>query len=467
MAQAKKKVKKKVKRGAPTARRGGGNRREQVRQKMRESEETRTRRGSNTVILPDGIERFEASKRMELAIVPYKVSVENHPDQVNMGDKWYRKPFKIHRNVGIENKTIVCPKSFGLACPICEEVSRIYKKAKDAGEKEAKRLRAEASALGAKDRDLFNVYFPDKEEEGVMVWDVSYHNFSKKLNAELTDEKADEDWYCFWLEKDGYTLKVRMAEETLGENTFLKADRIDFEERKGSIPKAILEQAVDLDTCLRVMSYDEIENLYLGAGDAGVPDEHSTVEPFGDQDQPECFGKEFDDYEDCAECASAKACEGGGEEEVGEEQPECFGKEYDDYEDCSSCEHAKACEGGGEAEAKEEKPECFGKEFDAYEDCADCSFAKACKGGGEEGAGEEEAGEEQPECFGKEFDAYEDCASCGHAKACEGGGEDASEAEVEEKEEQPECFSKEFGVYEDCTDCSFAKACEGGDEDLG
>jgi len=474
MAQLKKKMKKK--KTAPTARRSSkaGSRRDQVRQKMKESEETRTRRGSNTVNLPDGVERFEATKRMEIGIVPYKVSVGNHPDQVNKGDKWYRKPFKIHRNVGIENKTVVCPKSFGLACPICEEVSRLYKQAKDASEKEAKSLREEASALGAKDRDLFNIYFPGKEEDGVMVWDVSYHNFSKKLASELADEKADEDWYCFWLEKDGYTLNVRMDEEALGENTFLKASRVDFEARKGSIPKAILDQAVDLDACLRVMTYDELESLFLGAGEADVPEEHTTTKAFGkqDEDQPECFGKEYNEFEDCTngDCSFAKDCEGGGEPADApseEEAPECFGKEYDAYEDCASCSFADACESGepdddsgDDAPGEEEQPECFGKEFDAYEDCTSCNFAKDCEGGGGEEDPSDGTEEEQPECFGKEFDAYEDCAKCSFAKDCEGGGEPDDSGE----EEQPECFGKEYDAYEDCASCSFAKDCEGGGE---
>ena len=52
------------------------------------------------------------------------------------------------------------------------------------------------------------------------------------------------------------------------------------------------------------------------------------------EEQPECFGK-FDEYEECAECFSAKECE---------ELPECYHKgEYDEYEDCPKCKHAKGC----------------------------------------------------------------------------------------------------------------------------
>ncbi|KKN41996.1 hypothetical protein LCGC14_0717560 [marine sediment metagenome] len=55
-----------------------------------------------------------------------------------------------------------------------------------------------------------------------------------------------------------------------------------------------------------------------------------------EDERPECFGKEFSVYEDCAgDCPSAKACE--------DERPECFGKQYDEFEDCTKCEYKEGC----------------------------------------------------------------------------------------------------------------------------
>ncbi len=36
------------------------------------------------------------------------------------GSLWYKRPYWLHRGVGPENVSIVCPSSIGKKCPICE-----------------------------------------------------------------------------------------------------------------------------------------------------------------------------------------------------------------------------------------------------------------------------------------------------------------------------------------------------------
>ena len=78
--------------------------------------------------LPSGVSVFnpEPGSRVKMDIIPYEVTDTNHPDKFEdeqiavAGDLWYKRPFKIHRNVGSGNDSVVCPTSFGKKCPLCE-----------------------------------------------------------------------------------------------------------------------------------------------------------------------------------------------------------------------------------------------------------------------------------------------------------------------------------------------------------
>src|SRR5690554_4551425 len=74
--------------------------------------------------LPKGVPIFnvEGGSRIKLDIMPYVVAMDNHPDKYEdegiamPGGLWYKLPFKIHRNIGVENDSVVCPRSFGKPC---------------------------------------------------------------------------------------------------------------------------------------------------------------------------------------------------------------------------------------------------------------------------------------------------------------------------------------------------------------
>jgi len=78
--------------------------------------------------LPREINVFnpEPGSRVKLDFLPYEVTDARHPDRDNElgvaipGELWYKRPFKVHRNIGAGNETVVCPSSVGKKCPICE-----------------------------------------------------------------------------------------------------------------------------------------------------------------------------------------------------------------------------------------------------------------------------------------------------------------------------------------------------------
>lgn len=211
--------------------------------------------GSSTVRLPEGRKFVELKKgTTTLSIVPYEVRVNNHP-MARKGELWYERTFFIHRNIGADNKMYICPlKTFKKPCPICETRAELMKDW-DANEEQIK-------ALKPSERQLFNVDMGGKE--GVQVLEMSHFCFGEKLEKEILEGK--EEWAGFADLEGGYDVRVRFSETSLGKTTFLEADRIDFEERD-DYTEDILDEVVDLDACLKVLEYDQLEKIFLELAD--------------------------------------------------------------------------------------------------------------------------------------------------------------------------------------------------------
>ncbi|HQE50455.1 MAG TPA: hypothetical protein PKV93_14025, partial [Fervidobacterium sp.] len=85
--------------------------------------------------LPKGVNIFkeEPRTRVELDIIPYVITCDNHPDIDEeygipvKGDLWYKRPYWLHRGVGPDNRSVVCPTSVGKPCPICEYRAQLLK----------------------------------------------------------------------------------------------------------------------------------------------------------------------------------------------------------------------------------------------------------------------------------------------------------------------------------------------------
>lgn len=238
----------------------------------RKAEKALTRNtGGSYVATPTGVDNYKPKKGTHsLQIVPYEVSVDNHP-QADKGELWYQRDILVHYNVGIEEKAVICPKTIGKSCPICKHLASL-KKDPDADEEIIK-------ALKPRERELFNVIDPEEDPDKVMLFEVSYYNFGEKLDEELRDGKPE--WNDFAEPEDGYELSVRWKEERLGKTNYLKASRIDFEERD-DYTEEILDSAIDLDKALVILPYNEIEKLLFG-------------EPV---DEEEYINNDDDDYEE-------------------------------------------------------------------------------------------------------------------------------------------------------------------------
>jgi len=290
--------------------------------------------------LPKGVNVFkeEPGSRVKLDILPYVVTDPNHPDRDDElgiavpGALWYKRPFKLHRNIGYNNMPLVCPTSIGKRCPICEYKQRLLKEGKDWRDDSVKALKTYL-------RNLYIVVPLDNKnyEERPYVWDISDHLFQNKLSTELEE---NPEYANFPDLEDGYTLRIRFTEEQFGKNKFADTSRIDFEKREKKYDKSILDKVPNLDEVLVVLSYEQIEAKFFDSEDDTVTDVDNAVDEVieelvvDEEDKSprksktivtkptiaksavadgECphghvFGKDEGAYPECAECTEWNAC---------------------------------------------------------------------------------------------------------------------------------------------------------------
>lgn len=225
--------------------------------------------------IPKGVSVYQPvpGAREKFDIIPYVVKVDNHPDRdeendiATKGEIWYKRPFKVHKNVGSGNDAVVCLSSFGEKCPICEYHK---KRIKEGASKE------ELAELKPKTRILY-VVMPKgnkKVEEKLHVLDMSSYLFQDLLTEELEE---NEDYEMFPDLEEGYTLQVRWDDESFKGKSFAKASRIDFKERDEQYDADLCEEAPDLDAMLAHMPYSKMEELFFG--DVTEDDEDEDEEP--------------------------------------------------------------------------------------------------------------------------------------------------------------------------------------------
>ncbi len=323
--------------------------------------------------LPKGVNIFkEEPGRMKLDVLPYEVTDAKHPDRDDeleiavVGDLWYKRPFKVHRNVGANNESVVCPRSIGLRCPICELREKMLKEGA---------AKEDTDAMRPSLRNLYVVIPLGKDsEEKPMIWDISQYLFQNLLNQELEE---DEDFGSFPDLEEGLTLRIRFEEQSIGKNKFSEASRIDFLERDEIYDESILEKCPKLDDCLTIHSYEQLEAMFLDleAADLGSdaddePEDDKPVrrrktthseekpvrrkkpkpepedaDPDDDPDDDDEKEPEEKEPEEKPKLARSKKSKGGKKADDGDRCPHghIFGKDCEKFDDCDTCEIWDEC----------------------------------------------------------------------------------------------------------------------------
>jgi hypothetical protein len=352
--------------------------------------------------LPKGINMFkpEPGGRCTLDFMPYIISDKKHLDRNDeyedclVGDLWYKKPFKVHKNVGQEEDSVICLKTFGKPCPICEHRAQLAKE----GETDKDTLKE----LAPKDRVLYCVIplsgkDPDGKsyEEKPHIMDMSWWLFQDLLNQELEE---NEDNAVFPDLEEGLSLKIRWDSSTMGKGKpYAEASRIDFEERDEAYDESILKEIPDLDTVLKVLSYKELEAIFFDTDpDEDEDDETEDFDEVEDEEEEEKPRRkkktarkpepEEDDDEDDEEeeeekpRRKKKPARKPEPEEDEEEEEEDDEKEDDEEEEDEEEEKPKRKKAPAKKAAKGKCPygHKYGVDADEKEECNSCDLWDEC-----------------------------------------------------------------------------------------
>ncbi len=316
----------------------------------------------------------EPKTRVELDIMPYVVTCENHPDRDEeygiavKGELWYKRPYWLHRGVGPDNQSVVCPSSVGKPCPICEYRAQLLKDG-------AKWDDDTVKALKPSMRNLYIVIPKNNKNysEEPHIWDISQFLFQDKLNEEIQE---NEEYETFPDLEEGYTLRIRFAEGTFGSNKFAEVSRIDFIERKKPYDESILEKIPSLDDILEILPYPTIESMFFGNmspdededeeyDDEDVKKKKRKVE--GDEDIDDDMEEEEDEDEDIDEDEDATEDEDEDEDEE-EDNKKKAKKSSPKRQKPKATAKAKKCPYGHD----------FGVDNDSYDDCDNCEVWEKC-----------------------------------------------------------------------------------------
>ena len=217
--------------------------------------------------LPDGVKLWQPPKAgtYDIDILPYEVKVANHPNRIGVDFIWYKRPFKIHRGIGANKLSLVCPTSVGSPCPICSYRDTLDKNTQEKLKKELK----------PQNWVVYNRDDPTGKNEQTL-FAFSYGKFAQQLDKELTlFDKDDPKCNFYEVVKTGHTITARFVDAVFDGNKYLTADRIDFKPRKDMHEDTILDNVVCLDTIFNILSHKEIEALFF---EIDPPDDEEKLE---------------------------------------------------------------------------------------------------------------------------------------------------------------------------------------------
>ncbi len=280
-------------------------------------------------ILPEGTNLFRpkaGTKRLE--IIPYTVGEGNR--FADEGSQYYERTYWVHRGIGPDNNSYVCPaKTAGKKCPICDARAKLAKRP-DADEDVI-------TGLAPKERQLWNVFDHNEPDKGVQIWEVSHHNFGKRLDTEIRNADEDDGFEYFADAEEGFTLRVGFEEASFAGNSFVEAASISFKRRKEPLSDELLEAAHCLDELLKIESYEELKRIFLQT--AEDEDEDEDEEPKSKKGRRPAKGKKVEDEDD--------------DEDEDEEEDD---DEDDDDEDESDDDEDESDDDEDDEEEEEERP---------------------------------------------------------------------------------------------------------------
>ena len=261
-----------------------------------------------------------------LIILPFIIQSKNNPllrkdNRWKVGDTDYVLEVYVHRFVGPGNQSIIClNRNFGKPCPICEEAENLKEKGKD------------KEANFPSRRVIYNVLDADNLKEGVMIFENSYSLFEDKLLFAERSKVKDGKHICVAQVDNGYIIRCYGRKVKKGGYEYVEFLNFEFDERNEKQENAVkdnLDNVIDLDKYMNVLTYDEIQEILYG---------------FEEDDVKETVKEEREKNDDREERRRRRR-----EERENKKKNECpyghkFGVDADNYRDCNDCDIWEDCD---------------------------------------------------------------------------------------------------------------------------
>ena len=214
---------------------------------------------------------------VKLDLLPYEVATENHPQKLKPGDIDYKLEIAVHRNIGPNKDRVLCLKTVGARCPICEERDRL---------RETGAEKALIDALNTSIRCIYNMIDVDDPDEKIQLWEVPFATFEKDLLLSANTKETEQITFADW--DDGRTIRAYCEHQKKGGNfEFDQYKNFEFLERP-AFGEAILDETYPLDAMLVIPTYDEVYELFFFDADGG-PGSCDTPPP--NQEPPRSRGR--------------------------------------------------------------------------------------------------------------------------------------------------------------------------------
>jgi hypothetical protein len=267
---------------------------------------------------------------MEVDIFPYTVQNTHHMERddakgIALPDTEYiRNLFYVHNNVGKGKE--ICLRSQGMPCPICDYYFENTKGVDwDSVPQEMKNVKGKARNLYIVQPKNDNVH-----EDKPHIWEVSYHTFTKMLTESLKKENKKTEkrskgkehvspYNGFADFEDGYTVELTFTTDTWNKKEFAKLVSVGFLDREEQYNWDLLDTVPDLDSLLKVKSYEELKNKFYGNEEPEAEEPAKTQETPSkrkpkklDAENP-CphgykYGEDWDEQKECESCVKYDAC---------------------------------------------------------------------------------------------------------------------------------------------------------------
>lgn len=193
----------------------------------------------------------------------------------------------IHKNFNQSRDRVVCQRmTFNKPCPICERRYMLMDLNKNDNDRDAIDERDILIAAMKPQRrvlmDIINLKEDEDDEHNgeIQILDESHYLFAKELIEEAVESSGGNEPLDFYSPDEGMSVFFRGSSTPIGNGkaTYLKYKSFTFAERDEPYADAVIDDAFQLDSVLKIHTYDEITAMLNEAAPTQV-DEVEKEEP--------------------------------------------------------------------------------------------------------------------------------------------------------------------------------------------